>query len=72
MTRPKRGDEPINVTKQKLLRLLTKEDALKKRVQTLRQEVLEAEIDEVLHNDEGGRARHRARQGAPRVQVYPA
>lgn len=30
MTRPKRNDELINVTKQELLRLLTEEDALKK------------------------------------------
>ena len=55
MTRPKRNDEPINVTKQELLRLLTEEDALKKLMQTLLQEVLEAEMDEALHAGKGER-----------------
>jgi putative transposase len=55
MTRPKRNDEPIAVTKQELLRLLTEEDALKKLMQTLLQEVLEAEMDEALHAGKGER-----------------
>lgn len=55
MTRPKRNDELINVTKQELLRLLTEEDALKKLMQTLLQEVLEAEMDEALHAGKGER-----------------
>ena len=55
MTRPKRNDEPINVTKQELLRLLTEEDALKKLMQTLLQEVLEAEMDEALRAGKGER-----------------
>jgi putative transposase len=48
MTRPKRNDEVLNVTKQELLRLLTEEDAIKKLMQTLLQEVLEAEMDHTL------------------------
>ena len=55
MTRPKRNDELINVTKQELLRLLTEEDALKKLMQTLLQEMLEAEMDEALHAGKGER-----------------
>ena len=47
MTRPKRNDEPINVTKQELLRLLTEEDALKKLMQTSLQEVLEAKMEKL-------------------------
>jgi len=39
----------INLTKQELLRALTEDDALKKLMQTLLQEVLEAEMDEALH-----------------------
>jgi hypothetical protein len=35
MTRPKRNDEVINVTKQELLRVLGEDDALKKLMQTL-------------------------------------
>jgi hypothetical protein len=51
MTRPKQNDQPIAVTKQELLRLLSEEDALKPLVQTLLQEVLEAEMDESLPAD---------------------
>ncbi len=59
MTRPKRNDEPINVTKQELLRLLTEEDALKKLMQTLLQEVLEAEMDEALRAGKSERTESR-------------
>lgn len=55
MTRPKRNDETINVTKQELLRLLNEEDAIKKLMQTLLQEVLEAEMDEALRAGKGER-----------------
>ena len=55
MTRPKRNDKPIAVTKQELLRLLTEEDALKPLVQTLLQEVLEAEMDEAVQAGKGER-----------------
>ena len=48
MTRPKRNDETINLTKQDLLRALAEDDALKKLMQTLLQEVLEAEMDQAL------------------------
>src|SRR5690606_17704623 len=48
MTRPKRNDDTINLTKQELLRALTEDDALKKLMQTLLQEVLEAEMDQAL------------------------
>src|SRR5690606_11561056 len=48
MIRRKRNDEPINLTKQELLRALSEDDALKKLMQTLLQEVLEAEMDEAL------------------------
>jgi serine protease inhibitor ecotin len=48
MTRPKRNDETINLTKQELLRALTEDDAMKKLMQTLLQEVLEAEMDQTL------------------------
>ncbi len=41
MTRPKRNDETTNLTKQELLRALTEDDALKKLMQKLPQEVLE-------------------------------
>ena len=56
MTRPKRNDEPINLTKQELLRVLTEDDALKKLMQTLLQEVLEAEMDQALHAGKGERS----------------
>jgi putative transposase len=48
MTRPKRNDETIQVTKQDLMRMLTEDDAMKSLLQTLLQEVLEAEMDEAL------------------------
>jgi transposase-like protein len=56
MTRPKRNDETINLTKQELLRALTEDDALKKLMQTLLQEVLEAEMDEALVAGKGERS----------------
>ena len=55
MTRPKWNDETINLTKQELLRALTEDDALKKLMQTLLQEVLEAEMDEALLAGKGER-----------------
>jgi transposase-like protein len=55
MTRPKRNDKTINLTKQELLRALTEDDALKKLMQTLLQEVLEAEMDEALLAGKGER-----------------
>jgi hypothetical protein len=55
MTRPKRNDEPINLTKQELLRALTEDDALKELMQTLLQEVLEAQMDEALLAGKGER-----------------
>ena len=55
MTRPKRKDDTINLTKQELLRALTEDDALKKLMQTLLQEVLEAQMDEALHAGKGER-----------------
>jgi transposase-like protein len=55
MTRLKRNDEPINLTKQELLRALTEDDALKKLMQMLLQEVLEAEMDEALLAGKGER-----------------
>jgi hypothetical protein len=48
MTRPKRNDETIQVTKQDLMWMLTEDDAMKSLLQTLLQEVLEAEMDEAL------------------------
>ena len=59
MTRPKRNDEVINLTKQKLLLALTEDDALKKLMQALLQEVLEAEMDEALLACKGGRSTSR-------------
>ena len=55
MNRPKRNDEPINVTKQELLRALGEDDALKKLMQALLQEVLEAEMEEALLAGKGER-----------------
>ena len=40
MTRPKRNDAVINVTKQDLMEMLTQDDALKALLQTMLQEVL--------------------------------
>lgn len=48
MTRPKRSDEPIHLTKPELLRALSEDDAVKTLMQTLLQEVLEAEMDQAL------------------------
>ena len=48
MTRPKRNDEPITVTKQDLMRILTEDDSIKTLLQTMLQEVLEAEMDAAL------------------------
>jgi putative transposase len=48
MIRPKRHHEPINLTKQELLRALAEDDALKKLMQTLLQELLEVEMDQAL------------------------
>jgi hypothetical protein len=48
MTRPKRNDEPIQLTKHDLMRMLTEDDAIKSLLQTLLQEVLKAEMDEAL------------------------
>src|SRR5687767_12490161 len=53
MTRPKRNDDTIKLTKQELLRVLSEDDALKKLMQTLLQEVLEAEMDEALQAGKG-------------------
>jgi hypothetical protein len=38
MTRPKRNDETIQVTKQDLMRMLSEDDAMKSLLQTLLQE----------------------------------
>lgn len=43
MTRPECIDEAIRLTKQALGRAVSEDDAVKKRMQTLLQEVLEAE-----------------------------
>ena len=48
ITRPKRNDETIQVTKQDLMRMLTEDDAMKSLLQTLLQEVLGAEMEEAL------------------------
>ena len=56
ITRPKRNDETINLTKQELLRVLSEDDALKKLMQKLLQEVLEAQMDEALLAGKGERA----------------
>ena len=48
MTRLKRHDEPINLTKQDLMRILAEDDSIKTLLQTLLQEVLEAEMDAAL------------------------
>jgi len=45
MTRPKPNAEAINLTKQDLLRILTEDDSLRKLMQTLLQEALEAEME---------------------------
>jgi len=48
MTRPKPNAEPINLTKQDLLSILTEDDSLRKLMQTLLQEALEAEMERTL------------------------
>ena len=48
MTRSKLNDETIQVTKQDMMRMLTEEDAMKSLLQTILQDVLEAEMDEAL------------------------
>jgi Transposase, Mutator family len=53
ITRSKRNDETFNLTKQELLRVLNEDDALKKLLQTLLQEVLEAQMDEALFAGKG-------------------
>jgi uncharacterized membrane-anchored protein len=44
MTRPKRNAEPITLTKQDLMQILTEDDSIKTLLQTMLQEVLEAGI----------------------------
>ena len=48
MTRPKRDNEAINLTKQDLMQILTEDDSIKTLLQKLLQEVLEAEMDAAL------------------------
>ena len=48
MTRPKRNDAVINVTKQDLMEMLTQDNAIKALLQKLLQEVLETEMEEAL------------------------
>ena len=48
MTRPKPNAEAINLTKQDLLSILTEDDSLRKLMQTLLQEALEAEMERTL------------------------
>ena len=55
MTRPKRNDAVINVTKQELMEMLTQDDALKALLQTMLQEVLEAEMEQALQAGKGER-----------------
>lgn len=55
MTRPKRNDAVINVTKQDLMEMLTQDDALRGMLQTLLQEVLEAEMEQALQAGKGER-----------------
>jgi putative transposase len=55
MTRPKRNDEMIDVTKQELLRALGEDDALKELMRTMLQQVLEAEMDQALEATKGER-----------------
>ena len=48
MIRPKFNAEPIQLTKQDLMKLLTEDDAMKHLLQTPLQEVLEAEMETAL------------------------
>ena len=64
MIRPKRNDEPIQLTKQDLMKLLTEDDAMKHLLQKLLQEVLEAEMETALQASKsertGGRLGYRS------------
>ena len=64
MIRPKRNDEPIQLTKQDLMKLLTEDDAMKHMLQKLLQEVLEAEMETALQAGKsertGGRLGYRS------------
>ena len=64
MIRPKRNDEPIQLTKQDLMKLLTEDDAMKHLLQKLLQEVLEAEMETALQDSKsertGGRLGYRS------------
>ena len=59
MTRPKRNDDVTTVTKQELVRLLTEDDVLKRLMQTMLQEALEAEMDQALQAGKGERTTSR-------------
>lgn len=48
MTRPKRHDEPIQLTKQELMQALIEDDAVRALLQRLLQEILEAEMEQAL------------------------
>lgn len=48
MNRQKLNDGMTNITKQELMRLLSEDDSMKKLLQTLLQEVLEAEMEQTL------------------------
>jgi transposase-like protein len=69
MTRPKRHDEPINLTKQELLQSLIEDDAMRKLMQMLLQEILEAEMDQALLAGKGERTAGRLgyRSGQPKA-----
>ena len=69
MTRPKRNDETIQLTKHDLMRMLTEDDAIKSLLQTLLQEVLKAEMDEALRA--GKNERTSGRLGYRRSGHYP-
>ncbi len=64
MIRPKQNYEPIQLTKQDLMKLLTEDDAMKHLLQTLLQEVLEAEMETALQAGKsertGGRLGYRS------------
>jgi hypothetical protein len=64
MIRPKRNDEPIQLTKQDLMKLLTEDDAMKHLLQKLLKEVLEAEMETALQAGKsertGGRLGYRS------------
>lgn len=80
MIRPKRNDEPIQLTKQDLMKLLTEDDAMKHMLQKLLQEVLEAEMETALQAGKsertGGRLGYRSgiaqeRYKIPRKEFSP-